>query len=223
MNLFDVLILAALAVFTVMGTRKGLIMTLCGLVVSILALVGAQAAADQLAPSVAYVIQPSIRGVIEFQVDQSFAEEAEAAYSFDLAPEEDGLLQQIMDSEVYQHFAQSVEESVQEGVQTTVDTVADSVASALAQSVAWLVVYIVAFVLILLLGNLLARVLNLAAALPGLHLLNKSLGGVCGLLKGAIVIAVVCSLGAGFGLIPVESIQSSALLGLFSAFSTISL
>lgn len=223
MNLFDIIILAVLAAFTLLGARRGLIMTLCGLVTAILALIGAQIAADQLAPSVAYVIQPSIRNAVELQVDQAFEAEAEAAYSFELTPETDGLLQQILGSEIYQHFAQSVEDSVQEGVQNTVDSAADHIAAALAQSVAWLAVYVLAFILILFLGRLLARVLDVAAALPGLHFLNKSLGGVCGLLKGLVLVAAVCSLGVSFGLISRESVQSSALLELFSAFSTISL
>lgn len=220
MNLFDLIILAVLALFTFFGVRRGLIMTLCGLVVSIFALVGAQMAADQLSPTVAYMIQPAIQNAIQTNVDQAVADNT-AVGEFSL--EEGSLLEQLVGSEFYQSFAQSAQQSVEQGVQAATQTVAATIAETLAHTVAWLVVYVIAFALILFLGRLLAQVLNLAAMLPGLHFLNKSLGGLCGLLKGLVIVAVVASLGVGFGLIPAQSVSGSALLRLFSSVGTVSL
>lgn len=220
MNLFDLIILGVVALFTFLGTRRGLIMTLASLVVTVLAMVGAPMAADQLSPSVAYMIEPAIQNAVQTNVDQALANNT-ASETFSL--EEGSLLEQLVSSEFYQHFAQSAQQSVEQGIQEATHTVAVTVAESLAQSMAWLAVYVIAFALIIVLGNLLARVLDLAAMLPGLRFVNKSLGGVCGLLKGLVTVAVVVSLGVGFGLIPAESVDGSALLRLFSSFGTVSL
>lgn len=220
MNLFDLIILIVLALFLWLGVRRGLIMTLCGLVVTILALIGAQAAADQFSPYLASMIQPSLQSTLLANIDDAVAS-SDATSNFTL--EDGGLLEQVLGSEYYEYFAQSFQQSVEEGVQSTAETVAATVAQSLAETIAWLIVYLVAFALIILLGKLLAKVLDLAAMLPGLHFLNKSLGGLLGLIKGVLIVAVLCSLGAGFGLIPAESVQSSALLKIFSSFTTVSL
>lgn len=220
MNLFDLIILGVLALFTYLGIRRGLIMTLAGLVVSILALVGAPIAADQLSPAVANMLQPAIENAVQTNVDQALANNT-ASVTFSL--EEGSLLQQLVDSEFYQYFSQSAQQSVEQGIQETTHAVTATVAESLAQSLAWLAVYVIAFAVILALGRLLARVLDLAALLPGLHLINKSLGGVCGLLKGLVLVAVAASLGVGFGLIPPASVSSSVLLQLFSSLGTVSL
>lgn len=220
MNLFDVVILIVLVVFTFLGLHRGLIMTLCGLVVSILALVGAPIAADQLSPALAYMIQPAIQSAVQTNVDQAVANST-AVGEFSL--EDGSLLEQLVGSDFYQSFAQNAQQSVEQGIQDATQTVAVTIGESLAQTIAWLVVYVIAFALILFLGRLLARVLDLAAMLPGLHFLNKSLGGIFGFLKGLIIVAVVASLGVGFGLIPPESVAGSVLLRLFSSFGTVSL
>lgn len=220
MNLFDVIILAALVAFTLLGIKRGLIMTLCGLVVSVFALIGAPIIADQVSPSLAYLIQPAIQNAVQTNVDQAVANSA-ATGTFAL---QDGtLLEQLVSSDFYQHFAQMAQQSAEQGVQNATQAVAAGISASLAHTVAWLVVYVIAFALILFLGRMLAKMLDLAAQLPGLHFLNTSLGGICGLLKGLILVAVIASLGVGFGLISPESVSGSALLQLFSGFGTVSL
>ncbi|MCC8129716.1 MAG: CvpA family protein [Clostridiales bacterium] len=223
MNLFDVIIIVVLVLFTVLGARRGLIMTLCGLVTAILALVGAQFVADNLTPTVAQMIQPAIQSSIQQSIDEALDTEPETESEASAALKEGGVLAQIFDSEVYQEFSQSIQESIDQGIQEATSGVAESMAVSLSCSIAWLVLYVVAFGVILVLGNLAARVLNVAARLPGLHFLNKSLGGVCGLVRGLVIVAVVCSLGSCFGLISQESIQNSLLLETFASFTTFSL
>ena len=201
MNLFDIIILAVLVIFTLMGARKGLIMTICGLVAAVLALTGARLAADQFSPALAYAIEPSIRDAVYSQMETSVSQQTEGQ----------------------QPFQWEEEDCVQDQVHQVTANAADAVAASLARSVAWLSTYLLAFLLILFAGHLLGRALDLAARLPGLRFVNRSLGGLCGFLQGAVIAAVICSLGVGFGLIPKESVESSTLLALFSAFSTISL
>lgn len=223
MNLYDVIILAVLAAFALIGARKGLIMTLCGLVAAILALTGARLAADNLSPSIAYLIEPSIRDVVYTEMDSALPETAEELEDFDWAYDDGGLLEQLVTSDFYQHFLQTVQESVHREAHQAAETASTVVAESLAQTVAWFMTYVVAFFLILVLGTLLGHGLDLAAKLPGLRLVNQSLGGLCGLIQGIVIVTVVCSLSVGFGLFPDEAMENSSLLALFSAFSTISL
>lgn len=219
MNMFDIVILIALAIFTVMGAKRGLIMTLCGLVVAVFALVGAPVAADALSPAVAAVIQPGLESTIQTAVDEAAANGQEITIELPQAIEESGLIEALLDSDVYQHFAAAVESGVEQGM----ENVAHGVSVALADTLSWLLVYIIAFGVIIIAGKIVARILDLAALLPGLHFVNKSLGGVCGFLKGLIYVAVVASLAAGFGLVSPENLENSLLLDLFSSFTTISL
>ena len=223
MNLFDVIILAMLAIFALIGARKGLIMTICGLVAAVLALTGARMAADQLSPALAYAIEPTIRDAVYSDMQDKISQPAEETQEFQWKEEDGGLLEQIVGSDFYQYFMDAVENNIHEQVQQATETAADVVAASLARTVAWLMIYLVAFALILFLGHLLGKGLDLVAQLPGLRMMNRSLGGLCGFLQGAVIAATLCSLGVGFGLIPQESVESSRLLALFSAFSTISL
>lgn len=219
MNQFDLIVLLALALFAWLGARKGLVLTLCGLVVAVAAAIGAPRVADALSPGVAGAFQPAIQSAIQERLDSAVDTALPEGEELQLLPE-GGFLDQILGSQFYQDSFQS---GVETQVQAATETMAETVAASLAQSVAWLVVYLLAFGAILLLGRLLTGVLNLAARLPGLHFLNHSLGGVCGLLKGLVIVAVVSALAVRFGLIGAEYVQSSALLGFFSSLVPISL
>ena len=58
--LIDVILLAALLFFVLMGAKRGFILTLCSLVAVVVALVGANLAADTLSPKVADAIRPRL-------------------------------------------------------------------------------------------------------------------------------------------------------------------
>lgn len=138
MNLFDIIILAVLVIFTLMGARKGLIMTICGLVAAVLALTGARLAADQFSPALAYAIEPSIRDAVYSQMETSVSQQTEGQQPFQWEEEDGGLLEQIFDSDFYQYFIDSVEVTVQDQVHQATANAADAVAASLARSVAWL-------------------------------------------------------------------------------------
>lgn len=217
MNLFDIVILIAIALFTLMGAKRGLIMTLCGLVVAVLALIGSPIAADALSPMVAEAIRPGLETTIQAAVDEAAANGEEITIQLPEAIEESGLIEILLNSEVYQHFAAAVESGVEQGM----DNVAAGVAEALSGTLAWFVVYLAAFIGIVIAGNLIARVLDLAALLPGLHFINKSLGGLCGFFKGIVYAVVVVSLAISFGLIPAEHLEGSLLVELLSTYSVV--
>lgn len=95
------------------------------------------------------------------------------------------------------------------------------VATALAPDIPWLLTFLVCFVTVQVLGAVLTRVLDLASKLPLIGFLNGLLGGFVGFVRGAVLLAVVCSIASGIGLIPQKAVDSGGLLALFSSFGTI--
>jgi uncharacterized membrane protein required for colicin V production len=222
MNLFDIMILTVLLISVLAGMHKGFIMTLCGLLVTVLAFSGARIAADRLSPSVAYVLEPAVENIVHTEFQNALPDQASELEQFHWDTVDGDFWGSIVNSKLYQKTLEDFLGAARQELEQVVDNAAAVIAASLAQSLAWVLTYALAFVLIQALGNLLIRLLDLAARLPGLHALNRTLGGVCGLVKGALILAVLCSLGAGFGLIPEQSIHQSALLGVFTAFRTIS-
>ena len=99
------------------------------------------------------------------------------------------------------------------------ESAAKSVAKDLAQPVAWWAVYGLSFCLILLVWELVSKLLDLVAKLPVLNLANRLMGGGVGLLKGALVVGLVCVLVLRFGLVTAAETQESVFLQFFSNFS----
>ncbi len=79
--------------------------------------------------------------------------------------------------------------------------------------------FLAGFFGVLILWLILCHTLNLVAKLPGLHLLNKLLGGLLGLIKGLLLLMVarwiLCDL---LGWIPASIAAESRLLPLLSSF-----
>jgi uncharacterized membrane protein required for colicin V production len=197
-------------------------MTLCGLLITILAFTGAKFTADRLSPKVAYIIEPAVENIVQTEFHNALPDQAKELEQFPWDSLDKDFWGRIVNSDFYQQKLDEFMQTARDEINTIMNGAAALIAASLAQSISWILTYLLAFAVITIVGNLLVKLLDLAAKLPGLRTLNRSLGGLCGLVKGAIILAVICSIGAGFGIIPQESIQQSALLGVFTALSTIS-
>ena len=60
MAVFDVILFLVVLLFAALGVRRGLVLTVCGLLSILVALGGAKVAADSLSPVVAEAITPRI-------------------------------------------------------------------------------------------------------------------------------------------------------------------
>ena len=67
--------------------------------------------------------------------------------------------------------------------------------------------------------ELVSKLLDLVAKLPVLNLANRLMGGGVGLLKGALVVGLVCVLVLRFGLVTAAETKESVFLQFFSNFS----
>lgn len=188
----DILLIAILILFAVLGSRKGFILTLCSLVAVVVALVGANLVADILAPKVADALQPKIEQVIVEQLNEALkhteftAPEGGVAASSEEIPLS-GVLNVLRENELYKQFLGGIEDALNEGVAATAASAAARVAAAVAGQLARSIIFILAFFIILIAWGILSHVLDLVSKLPVINGLNHTLGGVLGFVKGLVI------------------------------------
>ena len=216
MAVFDVILFLVVLLFAALGVRRGLVLTVCGLLSILVALGGAKVAADSLSPVVAEAITPRITTTVEDRleknVNQSMKDAGETAKD-----SLSGILSIFGNSETYEKASE--QQAIQSGLKPSLESAAKSVAKDLAQPVAWWAVYGIAFCLILLVWELVSKLLNLVAKLPVLNLANRIMGGGVGLLKGVLVVGLVCWVILRLGLVTAAETQESVFLQFFSNFS----
>ena len=215
----DGLVLAVLLIFACIGARRGLILSLCGLLAFVVAFLGASFAARTLSPAVADALEPKFAAAIEEQLNESIRQQAEAGEAAVLSPDDvplEGVLDALREMGFYETLINTVDRAVESGMTAAAASAAAAVAAAIAQSAAYLILFLLGFFLILLAWRLLSRALDLVARLPGLHFLNKTGGALFGLVQGCIILFVAAWLLQFFGqVLPRELVEQTVLLKFF--------
>lgn len=195
--LYDLAILAILALFLWRGWRKGLILSLCGLVVVILSLIGANFIADTAAPPVAKALQPKLATAIEENVTDYMATHYDDIVPGANVPAISSLSDALREmGGIYAWCADSVEDAAGK-LTHSMDSLPDLselcsiAANRVAEQLAHHILFVVAFVVLFVLLTLLLHALDLVAKLPGLKFCNGLGGGLIGLVKGVLVLFVV--------------------------------
>ena len=221
--IYDAVIAVILLVFFLRGRSKGLILSLCGLLAVFVALVGAKMTSDALAPRVAEAMQPHFTSVIEEQLELDLDGKLDAVLQPG-AGEENAIIDLLTSLGFYDEVSAAIRDNAAGQAAQTVADVARSLAGAVAEVVAGVLVFVVAFLVILVLWFLLGRVLDLAAKLPVIHGLNRLLGGLFGLLKGALVLFLAAWVVRLLGnVIPQETVEHTVLLRFFCTTNPLSL
>ncbi|NCB62748.1 MAG: CvpA family protein [Clostridia bacterium] len=231
--IFDLVILAALAVFAIRGAHRGLLLSLFSLVAVVVAFVGANFAATHGAPLVAKYLEPRFQQVIELRLDEEIkARAAEGTDSIESGAEAaapDQLpLQDVLDvlkgMGLYRDLIATIDKAVQDGMTEVAAGAAASVAAAVAQSVAYMALFLITFILIMILWTILSRVLDLVARLPGLSTLNHLGGALFGLVKCCIFLFLCAWVLRYSGtLIPEETVEKTYLLKFFLTTNPVTL
>lgn len=223
----DGLVLAVLLIFACIGARRGLILSLCGLLAFVVAFLGASFAARTLSPVVADALEPRFAAAIEEQLNESIRQQAEAGEAAVLSPDDvplEGVLDALREMGFDETLINTVDRAVESGMTAAAASAAAAVAAAIAQSAAYLILFLLGFFLILLAWRLLSRALDLVARLPGLHFLNKTGGALFGLVQGCIILFVAAWLLQFFGqVLPRELVEQTVLLKFFMTTNPFSL
>lgn len=227
--LFDVGVLLILALFIWLGAKRGLVLTLCGLVAVVVALIGASLLSNALAEPVAELVEPMITERIQSTLDESIQSTEFTTESGGVAEDADsislvGVVGQLKESKLFSGFAESFQRAVSEGTAQVVTSAARSVAHYAAVQIAHGILFVLGFVLILIAWFILSHALDLVAKLPGLHSLNKLGGGAIGFLKGCIILFVLAWLLRVCGWrLPEETVEKTYLVRFFLNTNPVSL
>lgn len=222
--IFDLVIIAVVALCAFLGFRRGLVLSLCSLVAVIIALLGANFVARTVSPMLADALEPTFATAIEAQLNAGIHDAATAP----AASPEPGMtdeansfpLQDVLNAlkglGFYQSLVDTVNQAVEDGMNTVAANAAAQVAAAVAQSVGFAILFAVSFIIILVLWTLLSRALDLVARFPGLNFLNKSLGAAFGIVKACLIFFLLAWLLRFSGLlIPEEAVEKTILLRFF--------
>ena len=199
----DILVLAALIAAAWLGAKRGLLKSLAGLLIVLVALWGASWAADHLTEPVAQWIEPRVTQRVERKLEESHAVDAGQmlqAFSF-----RGSGLQKMLDT-------------VHQRVQQTGETVSRAGAQSIARSVAGTAVYVVVFLILLALLWLLMKPLNaIVTRLPLISTVNGLGGAALGLVCGGLTLFVAVWAMQRFGwLLTPELIDGTTLLKFFA-------
>lgn len=179
--IYDGIVVAVLALFTWLGWRKGLLLSLCGLVVAIIAFFGAGFVADTLDAPVAEGLTPQLESILDERISRH-REELGTITIADALRQEGGL---------FNWAADAVEAALDESqLLHEVSLAVDVATKAIAQRIAHSLLFAMAFLVLYVLLTLALHTLDLVAKLPGLRFCNGLGGGAIGLVKGAIIVFV---------------------------------
>ena len=184
--IIDIIAVVILLGFAGYGARRGLFRTLAGLLVILLALVGARLTAEAITAPAMELVLPVVERQMENKLDAALAASDQAGQMPEDHPE--GLLALLG---VQEEKLADLTEKVQEGMRDTGVSVLTAVAECLTEPILYSVLFLLSFLLLTLLLNLLSKLLDLALKLPVLHGANTLGGALAGLLEGAVVLLLL--------------------------------
>ena len=218
--IMDIVAVAALLIFVIVGAREGLFRSLAGLVIVVVALVGAGMIAATLADPAAKLITPIIEKAITEKVDDAITEKTG---KLDTQRTDTGVEELMdilgLDEDVRQSIGQRAEESVRSTGASAISAVVES----LCRSIIYGVLYIFSFLALSVLLHILAKAMDLLTKLPVIHSLNALGGGAIGLVKGALVLFLAIwalrRLGVSF---ETEAVAQTHILQFFATHTPLS-
>jgi hypothetical protein len=221
---YDLIIAVVLVVFLVLGAKRGLILSLCGMAAILVALIGGTIGARALAPQVAASLEPRFAAAIEEQLDQELSDSLEDGRADFQEHTLTGILGFLSGVGLYQDLADAVEQAMEQGMTHVAAAAAARIAASLAETVAFPLIFLLFFILILLGWTLLSHLLNLAFRFPVLSTVNRVGGAALGLVKGVVIVFLAVWLLRRFSLLPLpEEQEGTLLLRLFAGVTPLSL
>lgn len=223
---YDLAVAAILALFVFLGSRKGLVLTLCSLAAVFVALIGAAFLSNTLAEPVAKAVEPAVERRIQESLSEAIRSTEFISVNGGVAerPEEvalSGVISHLKESHLFQGFADSFQKAVESGVAEVTANAAKALAHFVAVQIARLVIFVLAFFAVLVAWFFFSHTLDLVAKLPVLSTVNRWGGAAAGLVKGALVL-FIAAWALRDGYIPQEAVENTFLLNFFCTVSPLS-
>ena len=211
--IIDIVLIAVLLLFAVLGWRRGAFRSVIGIVVVAAALVGAGFVAQQGAPVVAKMVTP----VISQQIETRFEEAAQSKLPSDTeAVDAEDAADWFSAAGFYHKTAEKLAEDTMTQVRETGQAMIAAAADSIIRAAASAILFFLSFFLLLIVLKVVSKILGLLTAVPGLHLADAIGGGLFGLIQGGLILFVVIwvmqFIGSG---IPEELVNHAAILRFF--------
>lgn len=213
--IIDVIIAAILIAAVLIGTRKGLFLSLAGIMIFLLALVGANIGAKSLSVPLADQLTPKIQERIAVRVEDTLQEKNQQS--------NESLEQMLPDSlkSILEHtgLLNKLKDVLGQSAKGTITEISSAIAAAIARELAetflYGILFLLLFLALLVLLWLAARGINLLLKLPVLSGMNALGGEIVGLVQGVLIVGLLIWLAPRLGIeLPTDG---SYLLRLFSA------
>ena len=221
--IIDAIVVVVLLAFAIRGARQGLVRALAGLVMVIVALVGAGMIAATFSGPAARLAAPGIQKHITGRVEEAMAVQTGTVPEKEAGEEtraEDLLALLGLDEDVRGSLAEQAEERVRDTGASIVSAVVESMVG----SVAYGVLFILSFLLLLLMLHVLVGAMDLVMKLPLLHGLNSLGGGALGLVEGTLVLFLAVWAARRLGIsFETEALAEAHILRIFTTNTPLSL
>lgn len=219
--IMDIAAAAVLLLFLILGARAGLIRSLAGLVIVVVALVGAGMIAATFADPAAKLAAPMIEKAVTQKVEEAITAETGMLDTERADPEIGELLSMLgLDEEVKEGITNRAEQTIRDTGVSVISAVVES----LCRSVIYGLLYILSFLGLWLLLHVLAKAMDLLARLPGLSTLNALGGAALGFVKGVLVLFLAIwaarRLGVSF---ETEEVAQTYILQFFATHTPLSM
>ncbi|MFZ7119731.1 MAG: CvpA family protein [Eubacteriaceae bacterium] len=180
MSWIDILMIVVFIFFIVVGLKRGLVLTLTSLISFIASLVVANMFYKGLSE---YIIKNT-------QMDEKICSFLSSTLQGDKSTE----VSSIIGSSEVTNLPQGAQGYIEQFINNTVIDLSSNISS----SIAYIIVHIVSFVLIFLavkiLLSIIAHMFDMLSKLPVINFINKTGGGIIGLLEGAIINVIIISI-----------------------------
>ena len=220
--IIDAIVVMVLVAFVVMGTIRGALRTLAGLVIVVVALVGAGMAASTFSEPVTKLTAPLIEQRVSQKVESVLGEQLG---QLDLRSEAG----EFQLKEVLEHLGldeavrKPLLERARQSVADTGTAVATAVAESLIHSAIYGLLYVLSFLILLLLLNILLKAMDLVTKLPVIHAFNALGGGILGLTEGALLLFLAVWVARKFGVsFETELFGGAHILRIFTTHTPLS-
>lgn len=227
--IMDAIVVIILVVAVCYGAKRGLLESLAGLIIVVMALVGAGIAAGTFTDPVAGFVTPLVEERVAERVEAALEEQA-GAFAGEWSLEELPDLEELPIAEVLalmgldETVRASLAERAQNMIRDTGATVVSAVVESLVRSFVYGVLFFLAFLTILLLLKVLVGAMGLVLKLPGLRLLNALGGAVIGLAEGALLLFLAVWLCRKLGVsFETEALAEAHILRIFTTNTPLSL
>lgn len=209
--LADIITVALIILFALRGRKRGLVKTVAGILVVIIAFFGAGYLANLTTPYISEnFVEPKIRNYIVPQSEAVEASKAEEPRDADGISEsiskmliKIGIPQDTV-TEAVGSFSFDGENSISGAITDISDTIS--------QKITYAVSCLICFVLLILILSLLVRLINMFTKIPGLNFINKTGGLLLGLVFGYIAISLTAAILTNTGILLSKDILEKTII-----------